>query len=72
MGGDLWRNQLWYTRSLAVGVAQRSRVPIAKGVKFVEKNVCADEVAMKEPIDHSFQGTPVTIIDGQSVWASIS
>jgi len=34
---------------------------------FVEKNVRADQVAMKELIDQGFQSTPVTIIDGQSV-----
>ena len=38
-----------------------------KGVEFVEKNVRADKVAMKELIDQGFQSTPVTIIDGQSV-----
>ncbi len=34
---------------------------------FVEKNVRADQAAMKELIDQGFQSTPVTIIDGQSV-----
>ena len=38
-----------------------------KGVEFVEKNVRADQAAMKELIDQGFQSTPVTIIDGQSV-----
>jgi glutaredoxin 3 len=38
-----------------------------KGVEFVEKNVRADQAALKELIDLGFQSTPVTIIDGQSV-----
>jgi len=38
-----------------------------KGVQFVEKNVRADQAALKELIDRGFQSTPVTIIDGQSV-----
>jgi len=38
-----------------------------KGVQFVEKNVRADQAALKELIDLGFQSTPVTIIDGQSV-----
>jgi glutaredoxin 3 len=38
-----------------------------KGVQFVEKNVRADKAALKELLDHGFQSTPVTIIDGQSV-----
>jgi glutaredoxin 3 len=38
-----------------------------KGVEFVEKNVRADKVALKELLDQGFQSTPVTIIDGQSV-----
>jgi glutaredoxin 3 len=38
-----------------------------KGIQFVEKNVRADQAALKELIDLGFQSTPVTIIDGQSV-----
>jgi glutaredoxin len=38
-----------------------------KGVQFVEKNVRADNAALKELLDQGFQSTPVTIIDGQSV-----
>jgi hypothetical protein len=33
----------------------------------VEKNVRADQAALKELIDLGYQSTPVTIIDGQSV-----
>jgi len=33
----------------------------------VEKNVRADQAALKELIDLGFQSTPVTIIDGQSI-----
>ena len=33
----------------------------------MEKNVRADQAALKELIDLGFQSTPVTIIDGQSV-----
>jgi len=33
----------------------------------VEKNVRADQTALKELIDLGYQSTPVTIIDGQSV-----
>jgi glutaredoxin len=36
-------------------------------VQFVEKNVRADQAALKELIALGFQSTPVTIIDGQSV-----
>jgi len=36
-------------------------------VQFVEKNVRADQAALKELIDQGFQSTPVAIIDGQSV-----
>ena len=36
-------------------------------MQFVEKNVRADQAALKELIDLGFQSTPVTIIDGQSV-----
>jgi hypothetical protein len=36
-------------------------------VQFVEKNVRADQAALKELIGLGFQSTPVTIIDGQSV-----
>lgn len=53
-------------------LSQRGRVPIAKGVEFVEKNVRADKLAMKELIDQGFQSTPVTMTDGQSVVASSS
>ena len=38
-----------------------------KGVEFVEKNVRADQGALKELIDMGYQSTPVTIIDGQAV-----
>ncbi len=33
----------------------------------MEKNVRADQAALKELIDLGYQSTPVTIIDGQSV-----
>ena len=33
----------------------------------MEKNVRADNAALKELLDQGFQSTPVTIIDGQSV-----
>lgn len=33
----------------------------------MEKNVRADQAALKELLDQGFQSTPVTIIDGQSV-----
>ena len=33
----------------------------------MEKNVRADQAALKELIDLGFQSTPVTIIDGQSI-----
>ena len=34
---------------------------------FVEKNVRADKVALKELLDLGYQSTPVTIIDGEAV-----
>jgi hypothetical protein len=34
---------------------------------FVEKNVRADQAALKELIDRGFQSTPVTLIDGEAV-----
>jgi len=37
------------------------------GVDFVNKNVRADQAAMKELIDMGYQSTPVTLIDGQAV-----
>jgi hypothetical protein len=36
-------------------------------VAFVEKNVRADQEALKELLALGFQSTPVTIIDGESV-----
>jgi len=33
----------------------------------VNKNVRADQAAMKELIDMGYQSTPVTLIDGQAV-----
>jgi glutaredoxin 3 len=33
----------------------------------VEKNVRADQAALKELIAQGFQSTPVTIIDGESI-----
>jgi hypothetical protein len=36
-------------------------------VSFVEKNVRADQAALKELLGLGFQSTPVTIIDGESV-----
>jgi hypothetical protein len=33
----------------------------------VEKNVRADQAALKELLEQGFQSTPVTIIDGESV-----
>jgi hypothetical protein len=36
-------------------------------VQFVEKNVRADQAALKELIAKGFQSTPVTIIDDESV-----
>jgi glutaredoxin len=38
-----------------------------KGVPFVEKNVRADQAALKELIDLGYQSTPVTLIDGEAV-----
>jgi len=38
-----------------------------KGVQFVEKNVRADQAALKELIDLGYQSTPVTLIDGEAV-----
>jgi hypothetical protein len=34
---------------------------------FVEKNVRADQAALKELIDRGFQSTPVTLIGGEAV-----
>jgi glutaredoxin 3 len=36
-------------------------------VAFVEKNVRADQTALKELLDMGYQSTPVTLIDGQAV-----
>jgi len=38
-----------------------------KGVQFVEKNVRADQAALKELIDLGYQSTPVTVIDGEAI-----
>jgi glutaredoxin 3 len=36
-------------------------------VQFVEKNVRADQAALRELIDRGYQSTPVTIIDGEAI-----
>ena len=38
-----------------------------KGIEFVDKDVRADQQALKELIDMGYQSTPVTIIDGEAV-----
>jgi glutaredoxin 3 len=34
---------------------------------FVEKNVRADQAALKELLDLGYQSTPVTLIEGEAV-----
>ena len=36
-------------------------------MNFVEKNVRADQAALKELLDMGYQSTPVTIIDGEAI-----
>jgi len=38
-----------------------------KGVEFVEKNVRADQAALKELLGMGYQSTPVTLIDGEAI-----
>jgi hypothetical protein len=38
-----------------------------KGIVFTEKNVRADQAALKELIDRGFQSTPVTLIGDEAV-----
>jgi glutaredoxin 3 len=38
-----------------------------KGVRFVEKDVSADEQALDELMKMGFSATPVTVIDGEAV-----
>jgi len=36
-------------------------------VEFVEKNVRADQAALKELLDLGYQSTPVTLIEGEAI-----
>jgi glutaredoxin 3 len=38
-----------------------------KGIEFVDKDIRADQAALKELIEMGYQATPVTIIDGEAV-----